>query len=112
MREVAFYSKALDKEFKVGRVIGEAHGNEDGPVLVFFGGVHGNEPAGVIALMRVFEKLKQMDLPLRGSIYAYSGNMAALEGRFTVAQDPGLRSELQRMSTALSSISSGSLLRG
>lgn len=79
MREVSFHSKALNQEFKVGRVIGELHGNEEGPALVFFGGVHGNEPAGVIALKRVFDQLKTLDLPIKGSVYAYAGNMAALE---------------------------------
>lgn len=73
-----FHSKALDEEFEVGRIIGEFHGDEDGPVLVFFGGVHGNEPAGVIALMRVMEELKSLNPKIKGSIYAIAGNLNAL----------------------------------
>lgn len=78
MRKVKFYSQALDQEFEVGRFIGEYHGDEDGPVLVFFGGVHGNEPAGVIALMRAMDMLKNLKPTIRGSIYAICGNMSAM----------------------------------
>ena len=78
VRKVKFHSKALDEEFEVSRIIGEFHGDDDGPVLVFFGGVHGNEPAGVIALMRVMEELRQLKPKIRGSIYAIAGNMSAL----------------------------------
>ena len=78
MKQVKFYSKALEQEFEVGRVIGEFHGDASGPVLVFFGGVHGNEPAGVIALMRTMERIKQLQPKIKGSIYAICGNMHAL----------------------------------
>ncbi len=73
-----FRSRALDQEFEVGRMIGEYHGKEEGPVLVFYGGLHGNEPAGVIALMRVMEALEQTRPRIKGSIYAIAGNLNAL----------------------------------
>lgn len=78
MRKVKFRSEALNEEFEVGRIIGEFHGDDDGPVLVFFGGVHGNEPAGVIALMRVMQEIERIKPKIRGSIYAIAGNLNAL----------------------------------
>lgn len=78
MKQVKFRSEALDKEFEVGRVIGEFHGKEEGPALVFFAGVHGNEPAGVIALIRVMERLERLKPTIKGSIYGITGNLNAL----------------------------------
>ena len=74
-----FYSKALDEYFEVERTIGEFHGNEEGPVLVLFGGVHGNESAGVVALIQVMDEIKRFKPRIRGSIYAVAGNMHSLE---------------------------------
>jgi len=79
LRKTKFYSRALDKHFEVGRIIGEFHGDEDGPVLVFFGGVHGNEPAGVIALIELMDEIHRLKPKICGSIYAITGNMSALE---------------------------------
>ncbi|WP_298237269.1 succinylglutamate desuccinylase/aspartoacylase family protein [uncultured Algibacter sp.] len=59
------------------RIIKEIHGEEKGPTLVFFGGIHGNEKAGVIALQEVLKNIKPDEL--NGSIYAISGNLKALE---------------------------------
>lgn len=60
-------------------MIGEFHGKEDGPALVFFGGIHGNESSGVVALMEVMEEIKTLKPNIRGSIYAITGNMHSLE---------------------------------
>ena len=79
MRKARFYSKALNEHFEVERIIGEFHGDEDGPVLVFFGGVHGNESSGVVALVQVMDEIKRLKPKIRGSIYALTGNMNALE---------------------------------
>ena len=74
-----FYSQAFDKYYETERIIGEFHGAEEGPVLVFFGGVHGNETAGVIALQEVMAEINRLRPKINGSIYAISGNMNALE---------------------------------
>ena len=47
--------------------------------MVFFGGIHGNEKSGVIALSKVHEILVQKNIPLVGNIYAINGNLKALE---------------------------------
>lgn len=72
------YSKALDQTIQVDRVIGEVDGGM-GPILVFTGGVHGNEPSGVFALHRVFEKIKSENIPLNGCMFGIAGNLPALE---------------------------------
>ncbi len=71
------FSKALNKTTNVERIIGELKGDEPGPTIVFFGGIHGNETAGVFALQNIFKKIK--NFPIKGSIYGISGNLSALK---------------------------------
>lgn len=61
----------------VGRIIGDRAG-EAGPTIVFVGGIHGNEPAGVIALQQVFQRLAAEAIPIRGRVLGIAGNLAAL----------------------------------
>ena len=42
----------------VERVLGRIRGASEGPTLIFVAGLHGNEPAGVQALQRVFPELE------------------------------------------------------
>ncbi len=65
------------------RIIGHYRGKENGPLVVAIGGIHGNEPAGVRALERLFELLE--DEPrlnpgfnFKGELLALRGNLAAL----------------------------------
>lgn len=60
------------------RFIGRLEGKEKGPTLIFFGGIHGNEPAGVQALEEVFRQLRHSAHPLKGSVYGIRGNIPAL----------------------------------
>lgn len=60
------------------RVIGHVRGEAGGPTLVFVAGLHGNEPAGVEALQRVFAQLPDPD-EISGEILAVKGNVTALE---------------------------------
>ena len=77
MMKAKVHSQALDKTIEVGRIIGEVRGKQKGPTLVFMGGIHGNEPAGVFALNHIF---KNMDPELlHGNIYGIAGNLWALE---------------------------------
>jgi len=59
------------------RVIGKIKGKASGPTVVFFAGIHGNEPAGVHALKDVFKELVEDDI--KGSLYGIMGNRKALE---------------------------------
>ncbi|MEM7382083.1 MAG: succinylglutamate desuccinylase/aspartoacylase family protein, partial [Bacteroidota bacterium] len=59
-----------------------------GPTLVFFGGIHGNEPAGVKAIQKVFAALEDKQRDYKGSLFGIRGNIPActLSKRF-VEQD-------------------------
>ena len=61
----------------INRVIGKIKGKVSGPSVVFFAGIHGNEPAGVHALEDVFGKLAEDDI--KGTVYGITGNLKALE---------------------------------
>lgn len=60
------------------RVIGHYKGKYNGPTLIFFGGIHGNEPAGVSALKKVFLSIKEHANDFKGELIALSGNLNAL----------------------------------
>ncbi len=64
---------------KVQRIIDHLKGSTNGPTVVFFAGIHGNEPAGVVALKEVFKKLKSKKIVLKGEIFAVAGNLGALK---------------------------------
>ncbi|MGB0390628.1 MAG: aspartoacylase [Salibacteraceae bacterium] len=72
------YSKALDSSIEVGRYIGKFESDTKLPTVVFFGGIHGNEPSGVFALNEVCKHITNNSIPLNGSLYAISGNLCAL----------------------------------
>lgn len=50
-----------------------------GPVVVLFVGIHGNEPAGTIAVDQIAAKLADQPKELTGAVYAISGNIQALD---------------------------------
>lgn len=60
------------------RALGALSGAQPGPTLIAIGGMHGNEPAGVHALLRVFAELERSGLPLRGRFVGLLGNVGAL----------------------------------
>lgn len=62
----------------VKRIIGTFHGNKSGPNLIFFAGIHGNEPSGIYALQKVLDELQQIQPVFNGNIYAITGNIQAL----------------------------------
>lgn len=62
----------------VQRILGHIKGRRNGPTVVFLGGIHGNEPAGVIALKQVFEELNGNQESLHGEFIGIVGNLKAL----------------------------------
>lgn len=56
-----------------------ATGDTNGPVIILFMGIHGNEKAGPKAVDRIFNWLEGNDQPLNGSVYAITGNVKALK---------------------------------
>lgn len=60
------------------RQVGAVRGHDIGPTLIVIGGVHGNEPGGVLAARRVLRRLRGADVGLRGELVAFAGNVAGL----------------------------------
>ena len=70
------------------RRLGEVVGDPSGPTLLCVAGIHGNEPAGVHAVLRVLEKIRARGLELQGRFVALAGNVTALNrGRRFVDRD-------------------------
>ena len=74
----------LIKDINTIRIIGHIRGKLEGPTLIFFGGIHGNEHSGVKALERVLYILDGIKEQLRGNVIGIRGNIPALarERRF------------------------------
>jgi succinylglutamate desuccinylase len=51
----------------------------DGNSVLFIGGIHGNEPLGIIALQDVYRVIKNYQIPIHGRIKAIQGNIAAVK---------------------------------
>lgn len=75
---IEIYSKARQKTIRVDRIIDIVESKKIGPTLIFFGGIHGNEPAGVFALHEALSSLRKNKFLLRGAIIGIAGNMHAL----------------------------------
>lgn len=76
---ITLQSNVLDKTIDIDRVIGHIQGDPQGPTIIFIGGIHGNEPAGVFALDHVMKQLQESKTVVSGSIYALAGNLRALK---------------------------------
>lgn len=70
-------SLILRKEIQKKRIIHHVKGSKKGPKLVFFGGIHGNEPAGVQALENTLKLLEPNDI--QGEVIGIYGNLKALK---------------------------------
>lgn len=82
------------KKNRSDHLIGHVQGLKKGPTIFFFGGIHGNEKAGLIAMEKVFEQLGPMTPNLRGNLFGIKGNIAAL-----VQDKRFLKEDLNRMWT-------------
>ncbi len=69
-------------------VMGQFQGSDQGPTVVFISGIHGNEPAGVLALEEVCREIRESEIIPKGSFYALRGNLQALkQGRRFIDED-------------------------
>jgi hypothetical protein len=62
----------------VDRIIRRVEGSRKGPIILFFAGIHGNEPAGVLALEQALGLLESNREHIAGTIYGIIGNKVAL----------------------------------
>lgn len=60
-------------------LIAAVRGSIPGPTLLILGGIHGNEPAGVLAAERVLPRLQERKAELRGEVVLLRGNTRALQ---------------------------------
>jgi hypothetical protein len=72
---------ATQRTTEIQREIGYYTQGKPGRHVVFLGGVHGNEPSGVIALEKVLKDLKNLNIPFNGTLTALRGNLPALAER-------------------------------
>lgn len=66
------------------RILGVHQGPAKGPLLLAFGGIHGNEPAGVKALQKVFQMIEaeyetNPSFHFKGRMVGIAGNLLALK---------------------------------
>ena len=66
------------KNMKMQRVVGRYTGQNRGPLLIVIGGLHGNEPAGVKALERMFSMLDQE--PRTNPQFCFNGRLLGIRG--------------------------------
>jgi succinylglutamate desuccinylase len=77
----------MGRGLEVDRIIGKYRAGK-GPCLFVTGGLHGNEPAGVLALQEVVQEIEERKLELKGSFYAIAGNLEGLKaGKRYLKQD-------------------------
>jgi succinylglutamate desuccinylase len=67
-----------DVKHQFQRELGTYGGQTAGPLVICIGGIHGNEPAGALALQRVLRRLHDAAPPFKGEIVAFAGNLRAL----------------------------------
>ncbi len=63
------------------RVLGRIAGPTPGPSLICVASLHGNEPAGVLALEKVLPEVERRADELRGEVIGLVGNIGALAAR-------------------------------
>ena len=64
---------------KSSRIIGKYETGNPGALLFITAGIHGNEPAGVLALENVFKILQKEKPEIKGKIIGLKGNQKALK---------------------------------
>ncbi len=73
--------KTINKE----HIIGEFEGEEKGPLIICLAGMHGNEPAGVLALKIIFQLLEKE--PISNPDFFYKGKIVGLLGNTLAYRD-------------------------
>jgi succinylglutamate desuccinylase len=76
MLKSAVIQAITEKKFQ--REPGRYSRKQPGPLVICIGGIHGNEPAGALALEVVLKKLNEVNPPFKGEFIALAGNVKAL----------------------------------
>ena len=70
--------ESFNEKILVKRILGRAEGVKKSPTVIAIGGIHGNERAGINALLKVFKTLDDENIPLKGNFYGIAGNINAI----------------------------------
>lgn len=84
----------ISETTQLERILGNYTANKPGPTLIAFGGMHGNEPSGVIALRKVFQEIQSYQPNFNGSFFGIACNLGALS-----AKKRFIKSDLNRIWT-------------
>ncbi len=60
------------------RILGQFYGTDNGPTVIIFAGIHGNEKAGVHASDKVIRKINERHIKFKGNLHILLGNINAL----------------------------------
>lgn len=63
----------------LNRIIYNQSNPEATTTLIFIGGIHGNEPAGIYGLQKVINRIRENEMQLRCNFYALAGNLNAIQ---------------------------------
>lgn len=61
------------------RILGQFFGTNEGPTVIIFAGIHGNEKAGVYASDKVIQGIQKENVRLKGNLHFLLGNINALK---------------------------------
>jgi succinylglutamate desuccinylase len=96
---------------KSNRLIGRFDGTRRGNLVIVIGALHGNEPAGVVALQTVFQQLNEckqivdtndQNFNFEGRLVGFIGNLRAFQKRVRfVAKDMNRQFTIQKIAAAL-----------
>ncbi len=101
-------AQTVETGFTYRRLIGRYSGDRPGPLLLCIAGLHGNEPAGVIALEHVMEVILRRRPRMCGDVVGLAGNLAALErGHRFLDEDLNRVWQRARVDAVLASTRSG-----
>lgn len=59
-------------------LLGVREGGGPGPTVLISGGMHGNEPGGVLAIRNILQSLAAREIPISGRLLGLCGNIGAL----------------------------------
>ncbi len=71
--------ESFNEKILVKRILGKVKGVKKSPTIIAIGGIHGNERAGINALLKVFKTIVDEKISLKGNFYGISGNINAIK---------------------------------
>ncbi len=71
--------ESFNETIHVQRILGNVKGAKKSPTVIALGGIHGNERAGLNALLKVFKTIEEEKVALKGNFYGISGNINAIK---------------------------------